>query len=443
MTYQEDEKPQRCKPEVQAAPEIPPAPPRRAMAFVAVAFLLLLVAGIVTLLTHAHESRALAMETEASAIPYVAVVHPTLEKPDEDLTLPASLQAFKESPIFARTNGYLVQWTRDIGSKVKKGELLARIDTPEVDQELSQTRAAREQIAAQLSLARISADRYQSLRKSDSVSQQESDQQVSGYQQAVANLAAADANVRRLEQLESFKNVYAPFSGVLTRRNVDPGALINAGSGGRELFDIAEVDPIRVFVNVPQTYSALMKVGTPAWFELQEMPGMKFHGTVARTADALDPATRTLVTEVDVPNHDGKLLPGAYGQVHFEITVADIRRMTVPVNAMLFRAEGARVAVVGANGKVQLRTIAIGRDYGATLEILSGVDANELVIINPSDSLEDGQPVKIASQNQAGQAAQPSAVPTAAPQSQQELENQTTRPGEQSGSAKKQGNQKK
>lgn len=408
------------KPACQPAPEIPPAPPRRAMAFVGVAFLLLLVAGIVTLVTHAHESRALAKETQLSAVPYVAVVHPTLEKPDEDLTLPASLQAFKESPIYARTSGYLVQWTRDIGSKVKKGELLARIDTPEVDQELSQTRAAREQIVAQLNLAKISAERYQALRKSDSVSQQEADQQVSGYQQSTANLAAADANVRRLEQLESFKNVYAPFSGVLTRRNVDPGALINAGSAGRELFDIAEVDPIRVFVNVPQAYAGIIKVGAPAWVELQEFPGTKFHGKVARTSDALDPATRTLVTEVDVPNHDGKLLPGSYGQVHFETNSADVRRLTIPVNAMLFRAEGPRVAVVGQNNQVQLRTIAIGRDYGATLEILSGIDPNDSVIINPSDSIEDGQKVNIATPS----ATQSSGVQDTAPKSVPQLENQ-------------------
>jgi membrane fusion protein, multidrug efflux system len=410
------------KPACQPAPEIPPAPPRRAMAFVAVAFVLLLIAGIVTLITHAHESRALAKETQISAVPYVAVVRPTLERPDEDLTLPASLQAFKESPIYSRTNGYLIQWTRDIGSKVKKGELLARIDTPEVDQELSQTRAAREQILAQLNLAKISSDRYQSLRKSDSVSQQEADQQISGYQQAVANLAAADANVRRLEQLESFKNVYAPFSGVLTRRNVDPGALISAGSAGRELFDLAEVDPIRVFVNVPQTYASIIKAGVPAWVELQEFPGVKFSGKVARTADALDPATRTLVTEVDVPNHDGKLLPGSYGQVHFSSNSADIRKLTVPVNAMLFRAEGPRVAVVSQDGKVQLRTITIGRDYGSTLEILAGINPDESVIINPSDSLEDGQKVNIAPTQ--GSSSEPSSTLTPQPKSTPQLENE-------------------
>jgi RND family efflux transporter MFP subunit len=441
------------KPEIQAAPEIAPAPPRRALMFVGVALIVLLVAGLITLLTHTRASRALAKETQASAIPYVAVVHPIIEKPDEDLTLPASLQAYKESPIFARTSGYLVEWYKDIGSKVKKGVLLARIDTPEVDQELSQTRAAREQIAAQLSLAKISADRYQSLRKSDSVSQQEADQQISGYQQAVANLNAADANVRRLEQLESFKNVYAPFSGVLTRRNVDPGALINAGAGvsGKELFDIAEVDPIRVFVNVPQTYASIMRSGLPAWVELQERPGEKFRGIIARTADALDPATRTLVVEVDVPNHDGKLLPGSYGQVHFEVAGKEVRRMTIPVNAMLFRAEGSRVAVVGHDGKVQLRPISIGRDYGSTLEILGGVNDSDTIIINPSDSLEEGQKVNIASQNtnadgsqQGGNqppANQQSTTQDTTPKSPEQLENQPTRTSDAQGNGRQQGNQ--
>ena len=180
------------------------------------------------------------------------VVHPIAEKPDEELVLPASLQAYEESPIYARTSGYLLHWYKDIGSHVNKGDLLADIDTPEVDQELSQARATRQQSAAQLDLAKISADRYQNLRKTDSVSQQEADTQSSGYQQAIANLAAADANVRRLEQLESFKRVYAPFSGVLVKRNVDPGALINAGAAGVELFILAKVDPLRVFINVPQ-----------------------------------------------------------------------------------------------------------------------------------------------------------------------------------------------
>ncbi len=293
---------------IERPPELPPAPTGRAKMLVGAVLLVLLTAGLVTFLTRKGETDALAKETDAAAIPTVAVVQPATEAGNDELVLPGNLQAFEESPIFARTNGYLVRWYKDMGSKVEKGELLASIDTPEVDQELSQARAAREQIKAALGLAKISADRWANLRKTDSVSQQEADQQASGYTQAQANLAAADANVRRLEEMESFKNVYAPFSGVLTRRNVDPGALINSGAqaAGKELFDIARVDPLRVYVSVPQAYAPSMKVGVKAAVTLQEFPGQKFTGTVVRTADAIDMSTRTLNTEVDVPNKDGK-----------------------------------------------------------------------------------------------------------------------------------------
>jgi RND family efflux transporter MFP subunit len=370
---------------------------------IGVFLLILIVAGIFTFLNRKRETDALAKETEAVGVPTVAVVKPQSEASKDQLILPGNLQAFEESPIFARTNGYLLRWNKDIGSKVHKGDLLAVIDTPEVDQELSQARAARDQVKSALGLAKISADRWANLRKTDSVSQQEADQQASNYQQAEANLAAADANVRRLEQLESFKNVYAPFSGVLTRRNVDPGALINSGAGvaGKELFDIARVDPLRVFVSVPQAYAPAMKVGTKADITLQEFPQQKFAGTIARTADAIDPATRTLNTEVDVPNKDGKLLPGSFGQVHFA-TGSSVPRITIPVNAMLFRAEGHQVAVVDNDSKVQLRSITIGQDFGATLEILGGLEVNDQIIINPSDSLENGQKVHVAQPSQGG-----------------------------------------
>lgn len=384
-------------PTVQPPPELPAAPPRKALMIVGVALLVLLAAGAMTLLSRASHERALANETERETIPTVAVVHPVAEKPDEELVLPGSLLAYEESPIYARTNGYLVRWYKDIGSRVKEGELLATIDTPEVDQELNQARAARQQIVAQLELARISAERWENLRKSDSVSAQEADQQTSGYKQAQANLAAADANVRRLEQLEGFKRVYAPFSGVLTKRNVDPGALINAGAGvaGRELFDIARVDPLRVFTSVPQAYAPFIKVGESTNVTLQEFPGQKFSAKIARTAEAIDPNTRTLLTEVDVPNKDGRLLPGSFGEVHFAVG-SNVDKVTVPVNAMLFRAQGAQLAVVGPDKKVQLRAINIGKDYGTSLEILGGVSVADLVIINPSDSLEPGQIVNVA-----------------------------------------------
>ena len=382
-------------------PDLPAVPPRTALLIVGLVLIALLVSGAVSMFSRIRASRALAQETNREAIPVVAVIHASAESPDEQLVLPASVQAFQQSPIFARTNGYLLRWNKDIGSKVKKGELLAEIDTPEIDQELMQARATRQQIAAQLDIAKISNERWASLRKTDSVSQQEADMQASNYQQAVANVAAAEANVRRLEQLESFKHVYAPFSGVIIRRNVDPGALIMAGSSGRALFDLAQVDPLRVFASVPQTYSQAIKVGMPAYLSLQEFPGQKFTGTVARTADAIDPATRTLLTEVDVPNPEGRLLPGSYGELHFKPAI-NVAKVTVPVNAMLFRQEGARVAVVGADNKVQLRPITIGRDYGTTLEILGGVSVEDRIIINPADSLEEGQVVHISDENSGG-----------------------------------------
>jgi membrane fusion protein, multidrug efflux system len=398
-------------PSIQKPPELPPAPPRKAMTIVGVLVLVLLIAGALTLWDHATHDQALAKETERETIPTVAVVHPLAEKPDEDLVLPGSLQAYVESPIYARTSGYLIRWYKDIGSRVEKGELLAKIDTPEVDQELDQTRAARLQIVAQLDLAKISAERWENLRKTDSVSAQEADQYDSGYKQSQANLAAADANVRRLEQLEGFKDVYAPFTGVLTKRNVDPGALINAGAGaaGRELFDLARVDPLRVYTSVPQAYAPNIKVGAKAVVTLQEFPGQKFIGRVARTAEAIDPATRTLLTEVDVPNKDGRLLPGSFGEVHFAVGYG-VDKVTVPVNAMLFRAQGPQVAVIGPDNKVQLRHINIGRDYGTALEILGGISTTDQIVINPSDSLEDGQEVTVAqpaaSQAQPGQSSQ-------------------------------------
>jgi len=387
-------------PEIEPPPDRPPAPAGKGTILVGAVLLVLITAGVVTFLNRNTEANALAKESEATAIPTVAVVHPQSEAGNDELILPGNLQAFEESPIFARTNGYLLRWYKDMGSKVEKGELLAAIDTPEVDQELSQARATREQVRSALGLAKISADRWAGLRKTDSVSQQEADQEASGYEQAQANLAAADANVHRLEQLESFKNVYAPFSGVLTRRTVDPGALINSGAqaAGRELFDIARVDPLRVYVSVPQAYAPTIKVGMKATVALQEFPGQKFLGTVVRTADAIDPLTRTLNTEVDVPNKDGKLLPGSFGQVHFA-TGTSVQRITIPVNAMLFRAEGPRVAVVDKDNKVRLLPITIGRDFGATLEILGGVDLSDQIIINPSDSLEEGQQVHLGKGN--------------------------------------------
>jgi membrane fusion protein, multidrug efflux system len=343
------------------------------------------------------ERRALAKETEEIAVPTVEVVHPSTEPPQSELQLPSTLQAYIEAPIYARTTGYLRRWYKDIGSKVKKGELLADIETPEVDQELLQSRAARDQAAAQLKLAQSSAKRWENLQKMDAVSQQETDERSSSYIQGEASLNAADANVRRLEQLESFKHIYAPFSGVITTRNTDVGALVNAGNGGptQQLFVIAQIDPIRIYVNVPETDSPSIHDGVKVDIQVPALVGEHFTGSVVRTAEAIDPATRTLNTEIDVPNPKARLLPGSYAQVHLKLN-QQMQRLTVPANALLFRAEGPRAAVVGAGSKVQLRPVAIGRDFGSTVEILSGLEQSDAVVVSPSDSLENGQEVRIA-----------------------------------------------
>lgn len=360
-------------------------------AVLALVFLIIAGTGIAMRLSERH---ALAKETEEIAVPSVAVVHPKPEPPQSELVLPSTLQAYIESPIYARTTGYVGHWYKDIGARVKKGDLLADIETPEVDQELMQAKAARDQAEAQLKLAQISAKRWENLQKMDAVSQQETDERTSSLTQGQANLNAAEANVRRLEQLEEFKHIYAPFAGVITTRNTDIGALVNAGNTGpnQELFIVAQIDPIRIYVNVPEVDSPSIHPGVHAQIEIAELAGERFPGSVVRTADAIDPATRTLNTEIDVPNPKGRLLPGSYAQVHFDLK-EQVERLTVPANALLFRAEGPRVAVVGADNKVQLRPVTIGRDFGTTTEILSGLQKTEFIVLSPSDSLENGQTV--------------------------------------------------
>src|SRR5215468_9072158 len=374
------------------------APPEKShpARLVIIALIVLLVGGGLSVTRRLAERKALAGETEKLAVPVVSVIKPASEPSSDQMVLPAQLQPYVESWIYSRTNGYLLHWYKDMGSHVKKGELLADIDTPEVDQELSQAKAARQQIQAQLELARSSAERWTNLRKTDSVSQQEADQETSAYRQAQANLAAADANVRRLEQLESFKHIYAPFSGVITRRNVDIGTLINAGNGGatQQLFFLAQTDPIRVYVNVPESAAPSIRPGLAAYLELTQFPGRKFQGQVVRTAEAIDPGTRTLLTEVDVPNKSSELLPGGYAQVHLNVQIGGTR-VQVPVNALLFRSEGLRAVVIDQNHKTRLQALTIGRDFGTSLEVLQGLTPNDWIVINPPDSLEDNQQVNV------------------------------------------------
>jgi len=326
---------------------------------------------------------------------YVRVTQPKSGGEAQTVVLPGTLQGYVQAPIAARASGYLKKWYKDIGSRVKQGELLAEIETPEIDQQLSQAVAAREQAASSLALASSTYERWEALRKRDAVSQKELDEKKSADAQAKANLAAAAANVERLRQLEGFKRVLAPFAGVITRRNVDVGDLIDAGCGaGRALFVMAQTDPLRVYVNVPQSYAHLVKPGQQVSVTQQELRGQSFKGEIVRTAGAIDAQTRTMQVEVMLANQDGKLLPGAYVQV--ALPLAGSGALTVPTNVLLFRAEGPRVAVVGADGKVQLRAVKIGRNFGEVLELLDGVGPQDRLVLNPPDSLNDGDPVVIS-----------------------------------------------
>lgn len=360
----------------------------------AIALAVLLALGAAgTVIGRVVHMRDLQATTELQARTYVATIKIEPGKGGETLALPGTLQGFIESPIYARTSGYVLRWNRDIGARVAKGDLLAELDTPEVDQQLAQATAASEQAASSLDLAKSSAERWESLRLRDAVSQQELDERRSAFAQAQANLSAADANVRRLRELESFKHIVAPFAGVVTRRNIDIGDLVDAGNGGasRALFTLAQTDPLRVYVYVPQTYAGLVRVGESISVSQTEMPTEHFRGTVSRTAGAIDTATRTLQVEVSLPNHDGRLLPGAYVQV--DLPVGNSNNLVAPSNSLLFRPEGPRVAVVDNGGHVHLQPVTIGRDFGQSVELLSGVHVGDQLVLNPADSLAEGDVV--------------------------------------------------
>ncbi len=333
--------------------------------------------------------------TEEAAVTDVVVVHPKETPPTEEVVLPGGTQAYINSPIYARTNGYLVNWYFDIGARVKKGQLLAVIDTPEVDKQLDQGRADLQTSIANLALAKITADRWENLIKTRSVSQQSTDQAVENLAALEATVGSYAANVRRLEDLVSFEKVYAPFDGIVTTRNTDIGWLIDAGANpaSSQLFQMAQISVLRIFVAVPQVYSRVARLGADAAITLDEFPRQTFHGKVTRTSNSIDLASRTLNTEVDVDNPAGQLLPGAYVQVHLKLP-GPTRAVTIPSNTLLFRSEGLRAGVV-RNGAAQLVPITIGRDYGATVEVVTGLTPADEVIVNPSDSLISDAPVRI------------------------------------------------
>ncbi|BCG01960.1 secretion protein HlyD (plasmid) [Paraburkholderia sp. PGU19] len=368
---------------------------RRAKIAVVIVLILLAIGALRTVVANIMQSRSVAQTTQQNAKQYVDVVTPKQTDGSAGVTvLPGTLRGYVESPIFARATGYLLHWYADIGARVQEGQLLAELDTPEIDQELAQAVAQRDQIQSSLGLAKSSYERWQQLRQRDAVSQQELDERQSTYSQDVANLAAAEANVKRLRQLESFKRIVAPFAGVVTQRNVDVGDLIDAGSGtSRALFALAQSDPLRVFVQLPQAYAQNIKVGEDVVVTQAELPGQQFNGRITHISGAIDVPTRSLQVEVTLRNPDGKLRPGAYVQV--ALPSGARAQLSVPGNALLFRAEGPRVAVVDGDGVVHLHKVTIAQDLGQTLEIESGIEPNDRVIINPSDSIEDGDHVVV------------------------------------------------
>ncbi|MGQ7934158.1 efflux RND transporter periplasmic adaptor subunit [Paraburkholderia sp. D1E] len=377
---------------------------KRAKIAVWIVLVLLAVGALRTVIADVLQNRSVAETTQQNAAQYVNVVSPTQTEGGGNTLLPGTLRGNVESPIYARSTGYLLHWYADIGARVKQGQLLADLDTPEIDQELAQALAQRQQTSSSLGLAKSSLDRWQQLRQRDAVSQQELDERQSTYTQDIANLAAADANVKRLQQLESFKRIVAPFSGVITQRNVDVGDLIDAGSGtSRALFALAQSDPLRVYVQLPQAYAQNVSVGQKVVVTQAELPGQQFHGTITHISGAIDVPTRSLQIEVTLPNPDDKLRPGAYVQV--AVPAVAHAQLMVPGNALLFRAEGPRVAVVDANGNVELRKIVIAQDLGQSLEIESGIEANDKIIINPSDSIADGDHVQITQPQKNGKGA--------------------------------------
>lgn len=372
----------------------------RLLGWFIVLFLVFLIIGLYNILQRRTERGVLAEQTERLSVPHVALIHATPVQSDPELILPGNIQSYVESPIYARTNGYLKKWYRDIGSHVKEGDLLADIDTPEVDEQLAQARADLATAEANVKLAGVTAERYEGLLKSDAVSKQEVDNFTGDYSAKQAMVLSAEANVKRLQDLESFKHVYAPFAGVITQRNCDIGTLINAGNGGnaREMFDLAQTDPLRVYVSVPQSYVPSIRVGLKACLQLTEFPGRKFCGQVVRTADSVDPNSRTLLTEVDVPNPSGTLLQGEYAEVHFDVQLTG-NRLSVPINALLFRPEGTMVAAVGPDNRVALKKLSVGRDFGNSVEVLQGLELQDAIVINPPDSLENGEQVSVSGQN--------------------------------------------
>jgi membrane fusion protein, multidrug efflux system len=380
----------------------PAAPARRPyaipLALAAIAAALLTV-GIVPRL---HASTALTEQVAAQHALRVAVIKPGSAPSVQELLLPGSVTPFADASIYARTSGYLEHWYTDIGTKVQTGQTLAVIQTPELDAQLAQARADETTAQANFNYANVTSQRWQEMLKTQSISQQDADTKQSDMQARRAMLQSAQANVQRLAELVSYEKVTAPFDGVVTARNVDVGALVTAGGAPGlaampgELFHVEQTDKLRVFVDVPQDDSAYVSAGTEVYLSVQQYPGRRFAAHVARTSGAIDPVSRTLRVEVDVDNRDGALMPGAYAQVHLALQNAH-PALDLPVSALLFRPGGVTVAVVDGSGKTALKTVTIGRDFGTSVEVKTGLVATDRVINNPGDAITAGEPVQIAS----------------------------------------------
>ncbi len=368
---------------------------RRGALWVIVALLIIAAIVVAGIIPRRRARAALVDVTNDLAVPTVSVIHPKLGSPQTEIILPGNIQAFTDSPIYARTNGYLKKWYVDIGARVTAGQLLADIETPEVDQELDQARADLNTAQANYNLSEITSARYQDLLKTDSVSKQDVDNANGDFQAKKAMVASAQYNVKRLEELQSFEKIYAPFDGVITARNTDVGHLINSGNGGpaTELFHIAAIRTMRVYINVPQQYSQAARPGILADLTLQEFPGRRFPGKLVRTADSIDVASRTLLVEVDADNSRGEILPGAYTEVHLKVPEA-IPSLILPVSALIFHSEGLQVGTVQNGNRAVLAKITLGHDLGSEVEVVSGLSATDSVIANPPDSLVDGETVR-------------------------------------------------
>ena len=370
----------------------PPLSGRKALLLIAALIGAAVVVAILGIVPRVRARTTLQQRTDALSAPDVLVAPPKVGKVGQEVVLPGNVQAFTDAPIFARTSGYLKSWSFDIGAHVKKGQRLAVIASPEVDQQLQQAQADVQTAKANSKYAETQSTRYQDLLNENAVSKQDTDNFRAQANSTSNQVASAQANVRRLAQLTGFQSVFAPFDGVITARNVDIGTLIDAGAG-RELFHLASDDVLRVYVNVPQVYSRDTVPGVTAGLVVPERPGRVFPGKIVRTSQAIDPASRTLLVEVEVDNHDHHLFPGAYGQVHFKIDSGN-PTLVLPVPTLMFRSEGLRVAVV-REGRAHLVPITISRDDGKTVEVSEGLQPSDLVVQNPPDSIIDGEAVHV------------------------------------------------